>query len=458
MAARKPLFMSAEGYSEEMALADSITLGGLTMGGVINMGGYAIQSMADAVNPQDAVTKQQLDAVAGGLNWHDPVKVLNMISDANQGGTPPVGPVTGDAYVVNNWGGGYNAGDIVEWNGSAWVVVVANSGAEPPNNTYVVVSGTSATTPAGAFAGHDTDFAMYNSTTNVWTFTDSANGDATVVNNPASIYYNNGYVFSAGNWTVFIAIPEIIAGDGLDKVINTLSVKAGDGIKIDTDYVAVDLSVTNPGLELVGTTPNKTLQVLVDGAHGVVLGASGVELELDDSPDTLDVGAAGLKVVGLPSLFKINGTAVGAGVTAVNLGDLTDGGDASLLHTHTASGSVKTNPAVSEAIAAADPVYWSATNDRVGKARADNDVKSRVIGVASAAQAVVGNPVPVTTSGVIQGILVGAVASTPYYLQPTGGIGTTRPPGAGRRVILVGYAVNATDLWIQLLDFGKTSV
>lgn len=38
MAERKPLFMSADGWSEEMAQADSLTLGGLTMGGAIATG------------------------------------------------------------------------------------------------------------------------------------------------------------------------------------------------------------------------------------------------------------------------------------------------------------------------------------------------------------------------------------------------------------------------------------
>jgi hypothetical protein len=38
MAERKPLFMSeTEGYQQEMPVTDSITLGGLTMGGNINM-------------------------------------------------------------------------------------------------------------------------------------------------------------------------------------------------------------------------------------------------------------------------------------------------------------------------------------------------------------------------------------------------------------------------------------
>ena len=457
MAERKPLFMAGsagEGWHEEMASTDTITLGGLTMGGNVNMGGYNITNMADGVNASDAVTMQQLAAMGIGITWKPPVQVLNMISDANQGGAPPVGPITGDAYVVNNWGGGYTNGDIVEWDGSQWNVIVTNVAGKPPNLTNVLVSATSATAPAGAFAGHDKDYAIYDTGTSTWLFTDAAAGDASLVIGVGSIYENQDYIFNGTIWLMFLAIPIIVAGDGLSKVGNTINVNPGDGIKIDTDRVAVNLSATNPGLELIGTTPTKTLQAMVDGAHGIIRAASGLEIEIDDSPDTLDVGAAGLKVVGLPSLFKVNGTAVGATVTAPNLDTLTDGGDASLLHVHAGAGTLKVDLPVAEAIAKADPVYWSSTNDRVGKGRADNDAKSRIVGVTESAQGTPGNTVPVVCHGPILGAFIGGTAGTPYYLQATGGVGTAIP-GASKRVILCGYAMNATDFWVHTIDYGK---
>lgn len=50
------------------------------------------------------------------------------------------------------------------------------------------------------------------------------------------------------------------AGDGLEFASGVFNVLAGDGLQIATDYVALVLSATS-GLELTGTTPNKTLQV-----------------------------------------------------------------------------------------------------------------------------------------------------------------------------------------------------
>jgi hypothetical protein len=60
----------------------------------------------------------------------------------------------------------------------------------------------------------------------------------------------------------------------------------------------------------------------------------------------------------------------------------------------------------------------------------------------------------VVGAGLAIGVLSGATANTPYYLQTAGGIGTSLP-GASNRVIQVGVAKNATDLWVRVIDFGK---
>ena len=41
----------------------------------LNAGGFAIQNLADATSPQDAVTKAQLDAAVQGFKWKEPVRV-----------------------------------------------------------------------------------------------------------------------------------------------------------------------------------------------------------------------------------------------------------------------------------------------------------------------------------------------------------------------------------------------
>lgn len=68
MAERKPLFMSADGWSEEMAQADSLTLGGLTMGGAIAMGTNKITGLGSATADGDALAFGQTGANLAGLS------------------------------------------------------------------------------------------------------------------------------------------------------------------------------------------------------------------------------------------------------------------------------------------------------------------------------------------------------------------------------------------------------
>jgi hypothetical protein len=102
-------------------------------------------------------------------------------------------------------------------------------------------------------------------------------------------------------------------------------------------------------------------------------------------------------------------------------------------------------------IAKGEPICWSSTPDRIRKADAELD-ESSVVGVAlddmdPEAEGIV------STRGLAKGVLVDGVAGMPYYLQVGGGVGTDMPTAG--RIILVGTAVNATDLWVSVVDFGK---
>ncbi len=259
--------------------------------------------MADGSDANDAVNKGQLDSAISGLSWKNPAVVLKIKSDADQSETPPTAGSAGEAWVVNNWGGIYNDGDIIEWSGTAWVVIVANSGGEPPDGTRAVVIGASA---AGSFAGYENDIATYSASGDSWSFEQVAENDALLINGDSSIYENSGYTYNGSAWVQFTGAGQINAGNGLTKDGNTLNVGEGSGITVSADAVAAKLESTG-GLE-IGS-------------------GSGIQIKINDTPDTLDVDLNGLKVVGVPSLFKINGTAVGASVTAANLDSVVDGSE-----------------------------------------------------------------------------------------------------------------------------------
>jgi hypothetical protein len=232
--------------------------------------------------------------------------------------------------------------------------------------------------------------------------------------------------------------------------LTTANSWVGDGSNVALDTPYGDGLVATAGSEIqINLTPDIGLQ----------FNAGKLEIELDNTPDTLDADVSGLKVVGLPSLFKVNNVAVGATVTAANLDTVTDGSNADALHVHAAMVSTEapkienTLTTATDATADGDPVYVNG-NDTIGKSLANDDAKSRVIGLIRTGSGAAGATPEVVTTGPATGVIAAATFNTPYYLQAAGGIGTALP-GAGNRVIQLGYALNATDLFVLIKDFGK---
>lgn len=267
----------------------------------------------------------------------------------------------------------------------------------------------------------------------------------------------------------FSAAGVITAGAGLDKTGNVISVKKGDGIEVTSNSASTNIDLaTNPGLALTGSSPNKKLSALVDANGGVQInGASGLALLLNGT--TLQSGSSGASVKGLPANFEVATVAThsatpGTGqVTAANLDTLTAGStsNADALHVHTVSaapyaGRVEDNFTVgANTILAGDPVYQTSTYDVIDKGDCANDAKSRIIGVARVGNTS-GNLASIVEMGPCATVLSAATAGTPYYLASGGGVTTTRPTG-NKRVICVGFAKNATDLHVHVIDYGKAA-
>lgn len=221
--------------------------------------------------------------------------------------------------------------------------------------------------------------------------------------------------------------------------------------------VTVNLEASNPSLAVVSTE----LGLKIDASGGLQKGASGSGIKLDDTPDTLDVDSDGLKVVGLPSLFKINDVAVGATVTAANQDTLTDGSNADALHTHTGTAEstrIENDYVAAVNLAAGDPTYHDAKNNRVDKGDCATVAKSWVNGVARTAitAAAIG---PIVSVGLALAAITGLgfTAGNRLYLASGGGLTVTRPVGSGNRVVVVGFAKNATDLDVAIRDYGRAA-
>jgi hypothetical protein len=465
MAVRKLIFINqTEGYTEEFAsTGDEFTVGKATFTGVggvaVDAGGQSIINVADPTAATDAANKQYVDAVASGLDMKGSCRVAttaNLTATAagtgvgktlTNSGTQVALAIDGVTLAVNDRvlvkdqtaaddNGIYKVTNVGS-GATNWVITRAtdfDQDAEVTAGSFTFVT-------EGSISG-DTGWVL---TTDDPITVDTTNLAFAQFSSTVAYTFDHGLSLTSGSVKI-----------ELDTAANAQGAGAGggsSGLEFDVNSAAGKVRAAvhaTGGLERTAT--GLAAKLLSTGA--IDTGASGLFVKIDDTPDTLDSGANGLKVVGLPSLFKINGTAVGANVTAPNLDTLTGGGNADALHIHAESARVENSLPVDEAVAVADPVAFSTVNDRVLKARGDSDAKSRVIGLARTAQAVQGNTAEIVTAGIAVGTLTGATVNTPYYLGATGGISTSMP-GAGNRLVQVGVAKNATDLFVRVIDYGK---
>ncbi len=88
---------------------------------VLDANGFNIQNLADAVNPQDAVTKAQLDAAIQGWKWKDPVRAATTANITLSGAQTidGVSVIAGDRVLVKNQSAGADNGIYVAASG-AW--------------------------------------------------------------------------------------------------------------------------------------------------------------------------------------------------------------------------------------------------------------------------------------------------------------------------------------------------
>lgn len=519
MATRKPMFMNDEGFSEEMAATDDMALGALSVSpGNINMNGSGkVTGLVDGSNPQDAVTKSQLDAavISGGT-----VKEL-LLHEAQLDDTQGIlaamalffaaNPASGDTITITDGTttrtyGADSGGDVqftigataadsmanfasaVQGDGSAaWgayytseldginaggVVVltedVTAAGASAsrvygtwatPANVQVVEYASGTTPDVDADYRSNTSATMASSDPTYGRFglrnqqTALEDGEIHNVRNDDSLY---SWDDADDVWQVLSgasSVPDATAASG-GGIKGKITVDSDYGLAVSSGILTIALTSTvNPGLEFNAT--DKGLSVLIDPNDGLESNAAGLGVKTV-SADRLTTGAGGLDVAGVPASWKIGGSTTDA--SAAELETLTDGSNADALHVHAAPTAVdeakrvENDITTSEAVSLGDPVYVSG-NDTVGVGDAGVDAQARIIGVARTA-AGSGNPCPVVTSGEVPNAGSGWTANQPIYLADGGGLTNTRP-AASKRIIVVGYAMNATDLFVEIRDYGK---
>ena len=385
---------------------------------------------------------------------------------------PPGGDSAGDTYVVGSSPTGSwstkNTGDTVEFDGdSTWTTLVAASGGYVPSGTRLTVT---TGTAGGGLTGEEGEIATANGSGG-WTFYDPQDGDCVLVLDSDSYWAWSGFAWDETGtaWHQFTAAADLTAGDGLLRTGNTLDVRFGDGTVASSEKIALDLG-TDKGLEFAtgelqidlatdsGLEFSTGLRAKTSGSHGVHLVTNEISLEVDS---TLTLGANGVKVAGVPDAFKIKGVATTTSeVTHTKLNALTDGSsNCDAYHTHTSSASVDqieidwtNNTGVQ--IDAGKCVQADTTNNQIVLADPVTNLWPMGVVRTNIAHTASG---PVVSEGVCAGVLSSATAGTRYFLEASGALATSAPADSGDRVVQMGIAINATDLFVRIAFFGTNT-
>lgn len=416
MALRKFLFQNqSEGFFEEQQPADELSFGKLTLTGVggvaVDAGGFLISNVATPVSANDAVNKQYVDNVATGLDVKQSVRLGTAAAlPANTAAGTGVGKT-----LTANANGALSVDGVAVASGNR--ILVKDEATTANNGIYTVTAAGSAGTPY--VLTRATDFDQNAEVTDgAFTFVgegtvNADTGWVLITNDPITVD-TTGLVFAQFSSTVSYTFDQGLSQTGgsvkveLDTGANAQGAGAGGG---------------SSGLEFDANTAAGKLRVAVSATGGINRVADGIAIEIDPLANTA-------------------GNNPTDAVTATGLKNLR-------------SPRTEENYAANEAISVGDPVAWSTTNDQLFKGRADSDAKSRIVGIARTAAASAGNTLAIVSEGVAAGVLSGATAGAPFYLQDTGGVGTFAAVTSGKRVIRLGFAKNATDLFVDIADLGK---
>jgi len=235
--------------SSTPTLASVLAAGNSAGSYTIDMNTHKITGLLTPDDATDAANKSYVDSVASGLSWKQPVKVINLVSDAAQNPKQPPTGVKGQTWIANDWEETptlYVNGHMYEYSGSAWVDLGAIA-----SGTRAVITGLSGTA-GGSFAGHGKKFAQYSGT--AWSFVAAVDADAVIISADGSLYENWGYVYSGSVWVQFTGAGQINAGAGLTKDGNTLNVGATDTgcITVGNDSIGVAYDDSTIGASGVG--------------------------------------------------------------------------------------------------------------------------------------------------------------------------------------------------------------
>jgi hypothetical protein len=419
-----PLYFSIDAsgfaYPYPATTSDIMQIGKVAASGVSGVafdgGGSLISNIADPSSDTDATTKQwtlaQIQKYLTGLSWKTAVRAATTAVLADPytyaNGTLGVG-----ATLTRTGFGAFPSVDTVTLTQGDRVLIKDETGGNAPYNGIYTLT----TVGDGGHSWQLTRATDNDEKAEMNGATVTTDSEGTTNSDQAFIQTTYNPTMGSGN-IVWVKGPSTVgatytASHGVQIVTGDIRANPGDGLSAGATYLNVALD-SNPGLALNGSSPTKLLAALPDTARGLDKDGSGLFIKLNGT--TLALGASGASVNFAPDYQT----------------------------TRTSSGS----------IAAGAAVYPSGVNV-VSTGDSSNIAKCGIVGICRVGVAT-GQPVQLGQNGdIITALLVAATAGTPYYM---GHAGTPIVAGSlvgSDRAILLGYAVNTTDLEVRIQDMGK---
>jgi hypothetical protein len=281
--------------SGNTSIAGTLTVSGATtLSANLAMSGNTITGLADPVNPQDAATKNYVDAARSGLDVKQSVRVTTT------GNITLSGTQTIDGIAVVS-------GDRV---------LVKDQTTAAQNGIYVVA--------AGAWTRSSDADANAEVTSGLFTFVEEGNTQAAtgwVLTSTGTLTVGT----SALTFGLFSITNNIAAGAGLIKNGNQFDVQVGTGIAIVSDTVTLASTVAGTGLTFTSGVVN-----VVGTANRITANADSIDIA------STYVGQSSITTLGTITTGVWNGTTIGVGFggtgqSTYSVGDLLVASGASTL-------------------------------------------------------------------------------------------------------------------------------
>lgn len=383
----------------------------------LSLGSFKITNLANGTNPNDAINLSQLDAALAGLDFQKDINALVADASTTSPGTGLPAAAIGQRYILESGTGALEAGwdtiagvsdnDVVEYNGSAWVV------------SYDV----------------------------------SVQGEGALVWNREENYFMR---WDGSSWNEFGGLAGITAGAGLLKSGNVLS------IELDTNS-GLEFDIPGDGGKLRAQVDDVTIERTASGLQVKDAGITLAKLAANsvDATKLADDAVTTNKILNLNvTTAKIADAAINQNKLAASAADQETilGGSGTAL-------SVARAPQMARTLIAGE-VFEADTSFLVRRARngetagrvykADNDAATNnnfyVIGIALVtAEAAAGDPIRVIslgshTLGSSDSSFSASDVGRPVYLTTAGAFSVTPPSAVDTAVVRVGVIENTTIL------------